>query len=224
MDCSMPIFSVPHYLWSLCKLMSIESMMLSNHLILHHPLLLLPSIFTNIRIFSNELALSIRWPQYNSFSISPCNEYSELISFLIDWFDLSAVQGTLESLLQHHSFKVLILPCSALCGPTLTSTHDYVALIRLTIVGKVMSLPFNMWSRFAIAFLSRSKCLLISWLQSPSTVILKPKKIKSFTVFIFFTICWPWSDGTKFHDVHFLNIEFQAGFFTLLFHLHQEAL
>ena len=158
-------------------------MMSSNHLILCCPLLLLPSIFPSIRVFSNELALLIRWPKYwsFSFSISPSNEYSGLISFRTDWFDLLAVLGTLKSLLQHHSSKASVLQHSAffrvqLSHPYMT-TGKTIALTIPTFVSKVMSLPFNMLSRFAIVFLPRGKHLLISWLQSPSAVILKPKKM-----------------------------------------------
>ena len=173
---------------SLLKFMPTESMMPSSHLILCRLLLFLPSIFTSIRIFSNESALCIRWPKYQSFSfsISPSNEYSEVISFRIDWFDLLAVQGTLKSLLQHHSSKASILWRSAVF--TVQLSHPYIttgktiALTRLTFVGKVMSLLLNMLSRLVITFLPRSKCLLISWLQSPSAVILEPPKIKSDTV------------------------------------------
>ena len=162
--------------------------MLFNHLILCRPLLLLPSIFPSIRIFSNESALGIRWPEYWSFGFSPSNEYSGLISFRIDWFDLLAVQGTLKSLLQHHSSKASILQCSVYFIVQLS--HPYTtlgktrALTIWTFVGKVMSLLFNMLSRFVIAFLPRCKHLLISWPQSPSAVILEPKKIKSVTVSI----------------------------------------
>ena len=159
------------------KLMPIESVMPSSHLILCCPLLLLPSIFPSIRAFSNESALHIRWRKYQSFSfnISLSSEYSGLISFRMDWLDLLAVQGTLKSLLQHHSSKASILRCSAFF--TVQLSHPYmttgktIALTRQTFVGKVMSLLFNMLSRFVIAFLPRSKCLLISWLQSPSVVI-----------------------------------------------------
>ena len=161
----------------------------SNHLILHHPLLLLPSIFPSIRVFSNESALCIRWPKYRSFSvnISPSNEHPGLISFRVDWLDLHTVQGTLKSLLQHHSSKASILQCSAffivqLSHPYMT-TGKTIALTRWTFVGKVMSLLFNMLSRLVITFLPRSKRLLISWLQSPSAVILEPLKLKSATVF-----------------------------------------
>ena len=152
----------------------------SNHLILCCPLLLLPSIFPNIRVFSNESALCIRWPKYWSFSfnISPTNEHPGLISFRIDWLDLLAVQGTLKRLLQHHSSKASILRRSAFF--TVQLSHPYmtigktIALIRKNFVGKVMSLLFNMVSRLVITFLPRSKHLLISWLQSPSAVVLEP--------------------------------------------------
>ena len=173
--------------WSLLKLMSIESVMPSNHLILYRPLLLPPSVFPSIRGFSNESVL-IRWPKYWSFrfSISPSNEYSRLISFGMDWFDLLAVQGTLKSLPQHHSSKASILWCSAFfivqhTLPPMT-TGKTIALIRQIFVGKVMTLLFNMLPRLVIAFLPRSTSLLISWLQSPSAVILEFKKIKSVTV------------------------------------------
>ena len=161
--------------------MSIESLLPSNHLILCCPLLLLFSIFLSIRVFSSELALHIRWPKYRSFSISPCNEYSGLISFQIEWFDLG-VQGTLKCLLQHNS-KASVLWGSAfvtvqLSDPYMT-TGKAIALAIWTFVGKVMSLLLNILSRFVTASLPRSKCLLFSWLQSLSTVILEPKKIKS---------------------------------------------
>ena len=157
----------------------------SNHLILHRPLLLLPSIFPSIMVFSNESVLRIRWPKYwsFSFSISPSNEHPGLISFRMDWLDLLAVQGTLKSLLQHHSSKASVLRCSVFYIVQLS--HPYMmtgktmALTRRTFVGKVISLLFNMLSRLVITFLPRSKCLLISWLRSPSAVILEPKKIKS---------------------------------------------
>ena len=172
---------------SLLRLMSIESMMPSNHLILCCPLLLLPSVFPSIRVFSSESALGIRWTKYWNFSfrVNTSHEYSELISFKIDWFDLLAVQRTLKRLLQHHSWKASILQCSAFLMVQLiylyTTTGKTVALTIWTFVGKLMSLLFNTLSRFVIAFLPRSKCLLISWLQSPSAVILEPKKIKSVT-------------------------------------------
>ena len=159
----------------------------SNHLILCHPLLLLPSIFLNIRVFSNESALHIRWPKYwsSSLNIRPSNEHPGLI-FRMDWLDLLAAQRTLKSLLQHHSSKASILRHSAffivqLSHPYMT-TGKTIALIRRTFVGKIMCLLFNMLSRLVINFLPRSKCLLISWLQSPSAVILEPPKVKSATV------------------------------------------
>ena len=158
--------------WSLLKLMSLESLMPSNHFVLYCPLLLLPSTFPSIRVFSNESALGIRWPKYWSFSISisPPNEYSGLISFRMDWLDLLAVQGTLKSLLQHYSSKASIVQCSAffmvqLSHPYMT-TGKTIVLTRRTFVNKVMSLLFNMLPRLVIAFLPRSKCLLILWLQS----------------------------------------------------------
>jgi len=163
-------------------------MVLSNHLILCCPLLLLPPIPPSIRVFSNESTLHMRWPKYWSFSFSiiPSKEVPGLISFRMDWLDLLAVQGTLKNLLQHHSSKASILQCSAFF--TVQLSHPYVttgktiALTRWTFVGKVMSLLFNMLSRLVIIFLPRSKCLLISWQQSPSALILEPPKIKSDTV------------------------------------------
>ena len=169
---------------SLLKLMSIVSVMLSNQLILCRPLLLPPSIFPIIRVLSSESVLRTRWPKYwsFSFSISSSNEYSGLISFRMDWLDLLAVQGTLKSLLQHHSSKASIFRCSAFFIVQLSHLHlttgKTIALTRRTFVGKVMSLLFNMLSRLIITFLPRSKHLLISWLQSPSAVILEPNKIK----------------------------------------------
>jgi len=177
--------------WSLLKLMSIELGMPSNHLILCHPLLLPPAIFPSIRVFSNESALHIRWPKYwsFSFSISPSNEYSGLISVRMDWLDLLAVQGTLKSLLQHHSSKASILQLLTffivqLSHPCMT-TGKTIALMRPIFVGKVISLHFNILSVLVITFLPRSKCLLISWLQSSSTVILEPKKVKCVTVSLY---------------------------------------
>ena len=173
---------------SLPKFMSNELMMPSNHLILCHPLLCLPSILSSIRVFSNESALRISWPKYwsFSFSISPSNEHPGLISFRMDWLDLLSLQGTCKSLLQHHSSKASILLCSAFfivqLSYSYTTTGKTIALTRRTFVGKVMSLLFNMLSWLDIGFLSRSKHLLISWLQSPSAVILEPPKIKSATV------------------------------------------
>ena len=166
--------------WSLLKLMSTESVMPSKHLILCQPLLLPPSIFPIIRVIYNELVLRIRWPKYwsFSFSISPSNEYSGLILFRIDWLDFPAVQGTLKSILHHHHSKSSIFQCSVffiiqLSHPYMT-TEKSIALTRRTFVGKVVSLLFNMLSRLVIAFLPRSKCLLISWLQSAPAVILEP--------------------------------------------------
>ena len=168
--------------------MSIESVMPSSHLILCRPLLLLPPDPPSIRDFSNESTLRMRWPKYwsFSFSISPSKEIPGLVSFRMDWLDLLAVQGTLKSLLQHHSSKASILWCLAFF--TVQLSHPYmttgknIALTRRTFVGKVMSLLLNMLSRLVITFLPRSKRLLISWLQSPSAVILEPPKIKSDTV------------------------------------------
>ena len=195
-DCSTPGFPVHHQLLEFTKLMSIESVMLPNHLILCHPFLLVPSIFTSIRVFSSESALCNRWPKYwtFSFNISPSNEHSGLISIRMDWLDLLAVQGTLKSLLQHHSSKVSIVWCSAFF--TVQLSHAYmttgktIALTRRTFVGKVMCLLFNMLSRLVITFLPRSKRLLISWLQSPSAVILEPPKI-SLSLFPLFPHLFP---------------------------------
>ena len=167
-----------------------ELVMQFNHLILCRPLLLRPSNFPSIRVFSNESALHIRWPKYWSFSfnISPTNEHPGLISFRMDWLDLLAVQGTLKSLLQHHSSKPSILWCLGFFKVQLShpykTTGKTIVLTRQTFVGKVMSLLFNMLSRLGITFLPRSKYLLISWLQSPSAVILEPPKRKSVTVSI----------------------------------------
>ena len=158
----------------------------SNHLILCQPLILLPSIFPSIRVFSNESALRIRWPKYwsLSFNISPSKEHSGLISFRMDWLDLLTVQGTLKSFLQHHSSKASILGRSVffivqLLHPYMTIGKT-IALTRWTFVDKVMSLLFKMLSRLVITFLPRSECLLISWLQSPSAVVLKHKKTPVF--------------------------------------------
>ena len=166
------------------KPMSIELLMPSEHLILCHPFLFLPSIFPSIRVFSSESTLHMRWPKYwsFSFSISPSNEHQGLISFRMDWLDLLAVQGTLKSLFQHHSSKASILQHSAffmvqLSHPYMT-TKKTIALTRRTFVDKVMSLLFNILSRLVITFLPRSKRLLISWLNKPSAVILEPRKIK----------------------------------------------
>ena len=177
----------------------------ANHLILCRPLLLLPSIFPSIRVFANESALRIRWPEYwsFSFSISPSNEHLGLISFKMDWLDLLAVQGTLKSLLQHHSSKASILQHSAifivqLSHPYMT-TRKTIVLTRWTFLDKIMSLLLNMLSRLVIVFLPRSKNLLISWLQSPSVVILEPISLSLFPQL--FAMKWrdqmPWSSFSK---------------------------
>ena len=202
MDYSSPSFPVHHH-------------QVGDAIQLSHPLsflLLLPSIFPSIRVFSNESVLRNRWPKYWSFSFSPSNEYSGLISFRIDWLDLLAVQRTLKSLLQHHSSKASILSRLAFLMVQLShlymTTGKTIALTIQTFVGKMTSLLFNTLSRFVITFLPRSKHLLISWPQSPSPVILEPKKIKSVTVSILPPIYLPWSDGTRYHDLSFLNVEF----------------
>ena len=188
MNRSTPGLPVHHQLPSLLKLMSIESVKPSSHLILCCPLLLLPPIPPSIRVFSNESTLRIRWPKYwsFSFSISPSNEHPGLISFRMDWLDILEVQGTLKSLLQHRSSKAAIFRHSAffivqLSQPYMTSGKT-IALTRWTFVGKATSLLFNILSTLVITFLPRSKRLLILWLQSSSAVILEPKKIKSDTV------------------------------------------
>ena len=198
---------------SLLKLISIESMMPSNHFILCCPLLLLSSIFPSIRVFSNQSGLHIRWPKHwsFSFSISPSNEHPGLISFRMDWLDLLAVQGTLKSLLQHHSSKASILQCSAFFIVQLShaymTTGKTIALSSWTCVGKVMSLLFNMLSKLVITFLPRSKHLLISWLQSPSVGDFGAPKDKVWHCFHCFPIYLPLSDGTGCHDLSFLNVE-----------------
>ena len=182
MNCSTPGLPVHDQLPEFTQFMSIESVMPSSHLILYRPLLLLPAICPSIRVFSSESTLRIRWPKYwsFSFSISPSKKHPGLISFRMDWLDLLAVQGTLRSLLQHHSSKASIFWRSAFF--TIQLSHPYVttgktiALTTWTFVGKVISLLLNMPSRLVITFLPRSKCLLISWLQSPSAVILGPEK------------------------------------------------
>ena len=185
---SQPGLPVHHHTRSPPKPMSIKLVKSSSHLILCHPLLLLPPIPPSIRVFSNESTRHMRWPKFwhFSFSISPSNEHPRLISFRMDWLDLLAVQGTLKSLLHHHSSKASIFWRSAFFTVQLshpyTTTRKTIALTRQTFVGKVMSLLFNMLSRLVIIFLPRSKHLLISWLQSPSAVIREPKKIKSDTV------------------------------------------
>ena len=185
----------------------------SSHFTLCRPLLLLPQIRPNIRVFSNESTLHMRWPKYwsCSFSISPANEHPGLISFKMDWLDLLAVQGILNSLLQHHSSKASIFRCSAFF--TVQLSHAYmttgktIALTRRPFVGKVMSLLFNMLSKLVITFLPRSKCLLISWLQSPSAVILEPPKITSLTVSTVSPSISHEVMGLRCHDLSFLNVK-----------------
>ena len=203
MDYTTPGFTVLHQLWELTQThihrvsTFIESVMPSNYLILCRPLLRLPSIFPSIRVFSNESVFHIRWPKYwsFSFSVSPSNEYSGLIFFRMGWLDLLAVQGTLKSFLRHHGSKALILQLSAffivqLSHPYIT-TRKTIALTRWKFVGKIMSLVFTMLSRLVTAFLPRSKHLLISWLQSPSAVILEPKKYIVCHCFHCFPIYFP---------------------------------
>ena len=190
----------------------------SSHLILGHPLLLLPPVLPSIRVFSKESTLHMRWPKYwsFSFSISPSNEYTGLITFRMDWLDLLAVQGTLKSLLQHHSSKASTLWRSAFF--TVQLSHPYMttgkttALTRQTFVGKVMSLLFNKLSRLVITFLPRSKCLLISWLHSPSRNFGAPQN-KVCYCFHCFPIYLPWSGGTGCHDLRFfLILSFKPAF------------
>ena len=218
---------------SLLKLMFIKSVMPSNHLILCHPLLLLPSIFPSIRVFSNESALLIRWPKYwsFSFSISLSNEYSGLISFRIGWLDLLEVhglQGSLKGLLQHHSSKASLLQHSAffmvqLSYPFMT-TGKPIALTRLIFVGKEISLLFNMLSSLVIAILPRSKHYLISWLQKPSAVILEPKKIKSVTVSIVPSSICHEVMGPDAMILVFWMLTFMPAFSLFSLHFQQEAL
>ena len=198
---------------SLLRLMPIESVMSSSHLILCRPLLLLPPIPPSIRVFPASQLFA--WGGQNigvsaSASVLPMNT-QDLISFRMDWLDLLEVQGTLKILLQHHSLKASIFRPSAFF--TVQLSHPYIitgktiALTRQTFVGKVMSLLFNMLSRLVINFLPRSKRLLISWLQSPTGVILEPPKIKSDTVSSVSPSYFPWGDGTRFHDLSFLNVK-----------------
>ena len=192
--------------------MPIESVMPSNHLILYSPLLLLPSIFPSIKVFSNGSVLPIRWPKYwsFSFSISPSNEHPGLISFRIDWLDLLAVQGTLKSLLQHHSSKASILWHSAFFTGQLSHpymiTRKTIALTRWTFVGKVMSLLFNMLSRLVIAFLPKSKPLNFIAAVTICSDFGDQENIV-YRYFHLFPIYLPWSDGTRCHDLSFLNVE-----------------
>ena len=183
----------------------------SSHLILGRPLLLLPQIPPSITVFSNESLHEVAKVLSFSFSIIPSKEISGLISFRMDWLDLLAVQGTFKSLLQHHSSKASILRHSAyftvqLSHPYMT-TGKTIALTRWTLVSKVMSLLLNMPSRLIITFLPRSKRLLISWLQSPSATILEPPPKKVWHCFYCFPIYFSWSDGTRCHDLRFLNVE-----------------
>ena len=195
--------------------MPIESVMPSSHLILYRPLIPLPPIPPNIRVFSNELTLHMRWPKYwsFSFSISPSNKHPGLISFRMDWLDLLAVQGTLKSLLQHHSSKTSIFWHAAFF--TVQLSHPYmptrktIALTRRTFVGQVMSLLFNMLPRLVISFLPRSKSLLISWLQSPSAVIVEPQKSKVWACFHCLSIYFPWG---KYHEEVKTNHRYSAVF------------
>ena len=199
--------------------MSIEAVMPSNHFVLCHHLLLLTSIFPSIRVFSYESALPIRWPKYGSFSfsISPSNEYSWLTYFSIDWFDLLAVQGILKSLLQHHSSKAPILQCSAFIMVQLSHPYRTTGETIALIVQTLLALRYAIW--LFIAFLPRGKCLWISWLPSPSAVILKPKKIKSVTISIVSPSIrmkwWDWMPWSFFFDSWVLS-----QLFTCLFHLH----
>ena len=189
---------------SLLMFMSIALVMSPNHLILCHPLILL-SIFSIIRVFSNQLASHIRWPQYWPFSISSSNEYSRLISFNIDWFDLLAVKGTLRTLLQHYSSKASIIWCYTFFIVQFTdpyvTTGKTIALTIWTFVSKVTSLLFNTLSRLAKAFLPRSKCLLISCDS-------RDQEYKICHFFHFFSFYLPWSDGIRCHDLSLLNVEF----------------
>ena len=212
MDCSMPGPPSITNSWSLLKLMSIKSVMPSNHLILCRPLLLLPSIFSSIRVFSNESALHMRWPKYWSFSfnISPSDEHSGVISFRMDWWDPLAIQGTFKSLLQHHSSKASILRLSAfftvqLLHPYMT-TGKTIALTRWVFVGKVIYLLFNMLSRLVITFLPRWKHLNFM-AAIPICSDFGACKNKVSHCFHHFPIYLPWSDGTGCHDLRFLNVE-----------------
>ena len=196
------------------RLTSIDSVMRSSHLILCRPFLLLPPILPSIRVVSNEPTLHMRWPKYwsFSFSISPSKEIPGLISFRMDWLDLHAVLVTLKSLLQHHSSKASVLQRSAFF--TVQLSHPYMTsgktkpLTRWTFVGKVMSLLFNMLSRLVITFLPKSKCLLISWLLVTICSDFGAQKNKVWHCFHCFPIYFPWSDGTRCHDLRFLNVQF----------------
>ena len=195
---------------------SMELVMPSSHLILCRPLLLMPPMPPSLRVFSNESTLRIRWPKYCSFSFSTShsNEHPGLTSFRMDWLDLLVVQGTCKSLLQHYSSKASIFQCSAFF--TVQLSHPYmttgktIALTRWAFVGKVLCLLFNMLSRLVITFLPRSKCVLISWLQSPSAVILEPPEIKSAAGFHCFPIDFPWRDRTRLGWLKYLSSSRQS--------------
>ena len=228
MDCSTPGFRVHHQFPEPIQTHIHRIGDVSNHLNLCFPLL--PSVFPSIRVFSNESVLYIRCPKYwnFSFSISPSNEYSGLISFRMDWLDLLAVQGTVKSLLQHHSSKASILLSWAffivqLSHPYLTAGMT-IALTGWTFVQKVMALLLNMLSRLVITFLPRSKRLLISWLQSPSAVILEPQKTKSDTVSTVSPSILNEMMGPDAMILFFWMLSFKPTFFTPLFHCYQEAL
>jgi len=219
-------FSVLHYLPEFAQI-HVHWVGDAKHLILCHLLLFWSLFFSQHQGLFQWVDSLIRWPKYWSFSNSPSSEYSGLISFRIDWLDLLAVHGTLKSLLQHHSSKASVLQCSAFFMVQLShpymNTGKTISLTRWTFVGKVMSLLFNMLSRLVIALLSWSKCLLVSWLQSLSSVILEPKKIKSVPVSTFsHSICHEMMGLDD--DFSFVNVEFQASFFMLLFYPHQETL
>ena len=233
MGCSMPGLPVHHQLpeFTQTHVHWVGDAIQPSH---PHPLFLPPSIFSIIRVFSNESVLCIRWPKYWSFSfnISPSNEYSGLIFFRMDWLDLLAVQGILKSLLQHHGSKASILRHSAffiaqLSHPYMT-TGKTTALTRWTFVGKVTSLLFNMLSWLVITFLAKSKCLLISWLQSPSAVNLESPKNKVCHCFYCFPIYFPWIDGIRCHDL-FWMLSFKPTFWDIrsfqkilhyMYHIH----
>ena len=228
MNCCRPESPVLLSILEFAQVQSVESVMLSNHLILCCPLLLLPSIFPSIRVFSNE-GLCIRLPDYwsISFSINPSSEYSGLISFWTDWFDLLALRGTLKSSLQHHSNKASILHCSAFFLVQLSqlcmTAGKTTALTRQIFVSRVMSLLFNTLCRFVIAFLVRCKRLnFMAVVTVHSDFGAQENKIRH--CFYFFPFYLPWSGGIVCHDLSFLNVEFQASFFTLLSQPHQEAL
>ena len=218
MNCSTPGSSFSTITQSLLKFMYFESVMLFNHLILCCLLLLFTSIFPSIRVFSNKLALCIRGPKYWNFrfSISLFNEYSELISFRIDWFDLCSLRNSQESFPAPQFKSIDSLVPSFLYGPSLTSVRNYWKNHILDY--RDLCQQSDMLSQFVLAFLPRSKHLLISWLQSPSSDFGQENKISHCYHLLSFYL--PWSGGAGGHDLTFLNVEFQASFFTLLFHLY----